>query len=241
MKRAFHHFDHKALNKKILELWKAPDESFLQFWECFHNLTFQFLEDEIDWKFLRERFHYLLHISENPQVLESFKPLPTYLSVRDAKSKMDKVIVTSDCPSSSHQTALALQCEVGEGAHPSVELSHPPTPLALEFYVDLACKTFGCHVDLFPQPLSPRSVDPPDYIVLCSPVLESTLVVHEDQVIDGIVLSIQPALSFIMSMFRNLKKNSRWRMTSFYLHLTHFFLTSLVVLPLLIFLVRIHF
>ena len=64
---AFYQYDHKALNKKILELRKAPDESLLQFWECIHNLEFQFLEDEIDWKFICEIFQYLLHIYENPQ------------------------------------------------------------------------------------------------------------------------------------------------------------------------------
>jgi len=32
---AFHHFDHKALNKKNLELWKAPHESMLQFGNAF--------------------------------------------------------------------------------------------------------------------------------------------------------------------------------------------------------------
>jgi len=57
---------------------------------------FQILEDEISWKFLHERFQYLLHIYENPHVLESFEPLPAYLGVRVAKPKMDKVIVTSD-------------------------------------------------------------------------------------------------------------------------------------------------
>lgn len=34
--------------------------------------------------------------------------------------------------------------------------------------------------------LRPRFVDPSDYTVLCSPIPDSTLVVHKDQVIDGI-------------------------------------------------------
>ena len=103
---ASHHFDLKALNKKILELWKALDVSLLQFWEQFCNLTFQFPEDEIGWKFLRERFQYLIDISENSQVLESFEPLLAYLGVRVSKSRTNKVSVTSDSLSSSHQTTL---------------------------------------------------------------------------------------------------------------------------------------
>ena len=93
--------------KKNLKLRKAPDESLVQFWDHFNNLAFQILEDEIDWNFIREIFQYLLNISENPQVLESFEPLPAYLVVRDAKFKMNKAFVTSNPPSTSHQTSLA--------------------------------------------------------------------------------------------------------------------------------------
>lgn len=108
MKSALYQYDHQAFKKKILELRKAPDDSIVHFWDRFHNIAFQILEDEIDWNFLREIFQYLLHISENPQVLETFEPLPAYLVARDAKSKMDKAFVTSDPPSTSHQTSLAL-------------------------------------------------------------------------------------------------------------------------------------
>lgn len=99
---------------------------------------------------------------------------------------MNKVAVTSDCPSSSHQTALAPQCEVGESTRTFVELSYPPTPLALDICENLACKLAGCHVDLSPQPPSPHSVDPPDCTILCSSVPDSTLVVIEDQVVDRV-------------------------------------------------------
>jgi len=45
---AFYHYDCKELSKNILKLWKAPDESIVQFWDNFYNLTFQIPEDEID-------------------------------------------------------------------------------------------------------------------------------------------------------------------------------------------------
>jgi len=129
---AFHHYDRKALKKKKLELRKAPEESIEEFHKIFHNLAFQILEHEIDWKFLNERFQYILHIFENLHILASFEPLPAYLGVRASKSNMDKVVVTSDRLSSSHQAALAPQCEVGEGVHASIELSHPSTPPSLD-------------------------------------------------------------------------------------------------------------
>ena len=118
----FHNFDHQALNKKILQLQKAPDESVAQFWYLFHNLTFQFLKDEIDLEFVNERFQYLLHVSQHPHILKSFKLTLAYLGVRVDEPKVDIVAITSDYLFSSHQTSLALQCEAGEGAHPSIKL-----------------------------------------------------------------------------------------------------------------------
>ena len=41
-------------------------------------------------------------------------------------------------------------------------------------------------MDLFTQSLSPHSVDPMDCTMLCSLVPYSTLVVHEDQVVDTV-------------------------------------------------------
>lgn len=109
-----------------------------------------------------KHFSIFFHLSLNPHILESFKPTPTYLSIRAAKFKADMVSIKSDCSSSSHQKSLAPQCEVGEGAHLSIDLSHLPTLATLDLCANLADKIVGCHVDLFPQPPSQRFVDPPD-------------------------------------------------------------------------------
>jgi len=60
---AFYCYDRKALNKKFVELWKETDESIAQFWDQFCNIAFQIPKDEIDLKFLKETFQYLLHVS----------------------------------------------------------------------------------------------------------------------------------------------------------------------------------
>ena len=62
---AFNHFNCKALNKEILKLQKASNESVEQFNTRFCNLAYQFTEDEIDWEFLDGIFEYLLYISKN--------------------------------------------------------------------------------------------------------------------------------------------------------------------------------
>lgn len=109
---------------------------------------------------------------------------------------MEKVTVRSDSLSSSDQTTRAPQCEVGEGARTSVEMPHPSTPPAIDIYTDLACKPVGRHVDLLPQHPSPFSSYPPDCIVLCSFVLNSTLIVNKDQVVDGVGV-VQPTYTII--------------------------------------------
>ena len=75
---------------------------------------------------------------------------------------------------------------MGEVANPSIELSHPPTPPPLDIYADLDCKLVVCHVNLFSQPPFSHSVDPPNFPMSCSPIPDSTLVVHEDHVVDKV-------------------------------------------------------
>ena len=98
---------------------------------------------------------------------------------------------------------------MGDHAHTFVELSHPPTPPALDIYVDFACNAIGCHVDSFPQPLSQRSVDPSDCTILCSSIPNSSLVVNEDQVVDGVSV-VQATCTIIHDeCVRESKKNPR--------------------------------
>lgn len=98
---------------------------------------------------------------------------------------MDKVVVTSEAPSSPKKTSLDPQDDVGEVASQFVELSPPPTPPSLDICTDLDCNPDGCHLISFSHALSSGSYDPLDFIVLCSFVSNSTTVVDEDQVVDG--------------------------------------------------------
>lgn len=75
---------------------------------------------------------------------------------------------------------------MGEHAHTFVQMSHPPTLTTLNFYAYFIGKPMGYHMHLLPQPLSSCSVDPLYFTILCSTVSESTLIVNEDQAIDGV-------------------------------------------------------
>ena len=68
----------------------------------------------------------------------------------------------------------------------SIEPSPPPIPPTLDFHVDVGCKDVGCDMNLFSQPPSSHSINPPYFIVLCSSILDSGCDVHRDQVVDGI-------------------------------------------------------
>lgn len=127
---------------------------------------------------------------------------------------------------------------MGEGAHTCVESSCPPTPPALDLCIYLACDTIGCHVELFPQTLPPRFVDTPDCIVLCSPISDSTLVVHEDQVVDGVSV-MQPTCIVIHDECVQGSKEEPLVKDDLPLFAPHHStLASLVILPFMIFPVK---
>ena len=99
---------------------------------------------------------------------------------------MDIVIVTNDYLSSPHQIAPPLQSDVGDQAHTSVQLSHPPNITSLNFFLDLVVSPSSCHMHFVPQPPSSYSVVPSDDIVLCSSIPDPTLIVNEDQATDRV-------------------------------------------------------
>lgn len=81
--------------------------------------------------------------------------------------------------------------------NPPVEPSpSPPTPPTMYFCAELGCKPDGCHVVSSHQPPSYGSIDPLDFVVLCSSVPHSTCDVHEDQVLDGVGVG-QPTRAII--------------------------------------------
>ena len=181
---------------EIVELRKELNESVEQFYTHFSNLEYRFLKDEIDWEFLDGIFEYLLYTSKNPQFLKSSEPRSAHFGDGTVQSQANIVAITSDYPPSPHHTTPPPQSDVGDYAHTSVELSHPPTPPTLDICADLACKLVGCHVDSFPQPPSPHSVDPLDCTILCSSVPDSSPIVNEDQVVNGVSV-VQPTYAII--------------------------------------------
>ena len=68
----------------------------------------------------------------------------------------------------------------------SVQLSYPPSITSLNFRTGLAAKSMGCHMHLLPHPPFSHFADPPDCIILCSSVPDSTPILNEDQAINRV-------------------------------------------------------
>ena len=91
--------------------------------------------------------------------------------------------------SSPHQTASPPQSDVGEHAHTSIQLSHPPNITSLNFHVDLVASSSSCHMYFIPQHLSAYFDDPLDCTILCFSIPNSTPIVNEDKSIDEVGVS----------------------------------------------------
>jgi len=85
---------------------------------------------------------------------------------------------------------------VGEHAYTSVQLSHYPDITPYDFRTSLVVNPLGSHMHFVPQHPYSYSDDPLDCTAFCSSVPDSTLVVNEDQSIDGVGVA-QPTYAVI--------------------------------------------
>jgi len=85
----FHRFDLEPLDQKLLQKRKAPHESPMDFWQCFHVLQFQAPKIQMKFPYLWDRFNYYLNKSVHPNKKFEPKPHSAYFSDGDAQSQMD--------------------------------------------------------------------------------------------------------------------------------------------------------
>lgn len=141
-----------------------------------------------------------------------FESLPTCPAIRASKSVMDEFVVPSDSLPAFNQTTLILQVEVGELENSSINL--PPSSATP--HTHNSSISFDYEFDVFDEVLSPpppsfSSFGPPDCELLCSPVLNVSLNVRDDQVLDGVGVPHKTSMSFAMTIYGSphLKKNLR--------------------------------
>lgn len=136
--------------------------------------------------YLWDRFEYCLNKSIHPKNNFKLKPCSAYFGDGAVQSQKDTVAVISDCSSSPRQTTPPSQSDVGVHEHTFFQLPRPPEIAPSNFHVDLVVSPIPHHMYFVPQPLSSYSDHPPDDTVLCSSILDSTLVLNEDRSIDGV-------------------------------------------------------
>lgn len=97
---------------------------------------------------------------------------------------------------------------MGEVENSPIDLpQYPPTPRTHNFSAVLEFKFDGCDEVLDPCSPSFGPFAPLDLDVLCSPVLNFSCDVHEDQVMDGVGVKQPNCDIILMSVCGNLNKN----------------------------------
>jgi len=136
--------------------------------------------------YLWEWFEYCLKKYARPKKKIEIKPRSTLFSEGAAKSHMDAVTVSTDCQPFPHSTAPPLSSDVEDHAHTLFQLSHPPNITSLNFRTDLVMGPSSSHMYFVLRPPSSHLGVPLDDTVSCSSILDSSLVVNEEQATNGV-------------------------------------------------------
>lgn len=104
----FYHFHPEHLDQKMLQQWKDPQESPMDFWQRFHDLQCQALKSEIKFLYLWDRFEYCLKKSSHPKKKFELTFRSVFFNEGTTQSQTDMVTLTNDSPSSPHQTTPPL-------------------------------------------------------------------------------------------------------------------------------------
>ena len=94
--------------------------------------------------------------------------------------------VLAECAPPSHSTIPPSPSDAEDHLRTSVHPPHPPKITPLNFHAELVVSPSSYHMCYFIQPPSSHSSVPLDDVVLCSSILDSSLVVNEEQPTDEV-------------------------------------------------------
>jgi len=93
---------------------------------------------DIDWKFIKDKYEYMLEIYLNSSECESFFSLPTFISYGALKSSKEENVVPYEFSSSfnslGNQVASCTQVKIGE---PDKKFANPARPSPSPQFQDL--------------------------------------------------------------------------------------------------------
>lgn len=145
----FHHFDPDHLDRKLLQKWRAPHESVIDFWQHFHDLQCQAPRSQMKFAYLWDWFEYCLKKSAHPKRNIDVKPRSTFFFNGATQSHVGVGIVSMDCSPPSHSTVPPSLCDVEDHVHTFVQPSHPPNITPHNFCIDLLVSPSSSHMHSF--------------------------------------------------------------------------------------------
>lgn len=100
----------------------------------------------MQFQYLIDRYEFCLIKFFNPENNFKLKPCSAYFGDGAMQSWTNMVVVTSDCPPSSHQTAPPPQSDVGQHGDTYVEPSSPPDITPFSTRTDLVVSPIQRHM-----------------------------------------------------------------------------------------------
>ena len=131
--------------------------------------------------YLWDRFKYCIKKYPHPKRKLDIKPCSTLFIGGTLQYHVGVGTVSIDYPSPSHSIAPPLPSDVEDHAHTPIHNSHSPNITPLNFQAYLFVCPSSSYMHSFLQPPSFHSCVPLDGVVLCLSILDSSLVVNEEQ------------------------------------------------------------
>jgi len=103
------------------------DESVEDFHDRFLHFCYEFLEDDIDWNFMKEKFQCIVQLSLNPPEPESLSSVLALLSHWDLKVSKEEPNLSCDSPSNEVAPCVNVKDEKLQGQIDD-PIPFPPSP-----------------------------------------------------------------------------------------------------------------
>lgn len=140
----------------------------------------------MNFTYIWNRFEYCLKKFVCPKRKLDVNPRSTFFVDGIAQSYVGAGTISMDCPPPSHSTVPPSLGDVEDHVGTFVHPSHPTNITPLNFRAELVVIPSNSHMHYFLRPPSSQSGVPPDDVVLCSFIPDSSLVVNEAQPTDRV-------------------------------------------------------
>lgn len=136
--------------------------------------------------YLWDRFEYFLKKSVHPKRNLDVKPCSTFFIDGTTQSHEGASTVSMGCLPPFHSIVPPSPNDAEDQVHTSLHSSHPSNITPLNFHTELVVSPSSSHMHYFIRPPSSHPGVPPNDVVLCSSIPDSSLVLNEEQPTDRV-------------------------------------------------------